>query len=715
MIATRQRGLVNTAVLVALLLAMFPASSVFSPRAARAQESGVDSPAAPSADASEEIVYIDGNGTIRVIDTTFSGKQVQWFSSSGNWRSIALGDFDVDGDKEVVAVRGTPGTSTAPVLVIYDPVVAKGAIVPGQTINDIPWKVMFSLPLPSRPELVFAGNFDPNVPGDEIGIVRAVVPEDGADAGDVTRVIIYKQTSTTPDGTAWEEHQIRDFSDKWERVAVGNLDKTGGDDVAFVDTDAGTFAVYAPDDNFKKIKDEGSQTKPWKDVAFGQYLKGGNHEMLAVRTADPPLNAFTVWEYSGGSLSNDKGDKFDPGPRIVFTGDINGSNDDDEAIMVRTCSGNCRRLIVRNDGSDGIIKEFSDGLTLDTDNGWRTGAAGDIDGDSRDEIVIIRSDKIRIYADAHNSANSSDINTSTDREHIFIGDLDRNGYISGPVIGSTPGTVEKTVYLGYKDTGTIRLQNVSTQDPIPFTAQSNAGWLSVSPLAGTMPGASGTPVELTYQIDATQLQAGQRYVGAIIVSNTNGGLNVANSPYNIAVTIDVVLPPFGAVPDGAVAFYHPCSEPLDERTLDFQIVGYPGNTFTAQVTSVAGAAAAGALQGDFFLGEVTSSGVVLTDREGAQAVVSGDTSPTAIGQTSVMTWPTQAAWVTSVTSITDTMPTTLTVTISPTLRTADLTQAKLLLLTKDPSNPSQGLVKLHDIDLVCATGANWMPMVSKGE
>ena len=229
-----------------------------------------------------------------------------------------------------------------------------------------------------------------------------------------------------------------------------------------------------------------------------------------------------------------------------------------------------------------------------------------------------------------------------------------------------------------------------------------------------MPGASGTPVELTYQIDATQLQAGQRYSGAITVINTNGSLNVANSPYNIAVTIDVVLPPFGAVPDGAVAFYHPCSEPLEERTLDLQIVGYPGNTFTAQVTSVAGAAAADALQGDFFLGEVTSSGVVLTDREGAQAVVAGDTSPAAIGQTSVITWPTQASWITSVTSITDTMPTTLTLTISPTLRTADLTQAKLLLLTKDPSNPSQGLVKLHDIDLVCATSANWMPMVGKG-
>ena len=715
MSATRQRRLINTAVLVALLLAMFPASSVLSPRPARAQESGVDAPTAPSADASEEIVYIDGTGIIRVIDTTFSGKQVQWFSSSNNWRSIALGDFDVDGDKEIVAVRGTPDTSTAPELVIFDPVVAKGTIVPGQSINDIPWKVMFSLSLPSRPELVFAGNFDPNVPGQEIGIVRAVVPADGADAGDVTRVIIYKQTSLTPDGRTWEQHQVRDFSDKWERVAVGNLDKAGGDDVAFVDTDAGSFAVYSPDANFKKIKDEGSLTKPWKDVAFGQYIKGSNHELLAVRSADPPLNAFTVWEYSSSDLSNDKGDRFDPGPRIVFTGDINGNNDDVETVLLRTCSGNCRRLIVRNDGSDGIIKEFSDGLTLDTDNGWRTGAAGDIDGDERDEIVIIRSDKLRIYPDAHNSANSSDINVSTDRENVLIGDLDRNGYISGPVIGSTPGGVEKTVYFGYKDTGTIKLQNITTQDAIPFTAQSSASWLSVTPPSGSMPGTSGTPIELTYQIEAGQLQPGQRYVGTITLVNTNSGLNVANSPYRIALTVDVVLPPFGAVPDGAVAFYYPCGEPLTERALDFQIVGYPGNTFTAQVTSVAGTAAADTLQGDFFLGDVTSSGLVLTDRVGAQAVVEGTRSPAAISATSSITWPTQAAWITAVTSISNTMPTTLTLTISPTLRTNDLTQAKLLLLTKDPSNPSQGLVKFHDINLVCASNATWMPLVGKSE
>jgi hypothetical protein len=105
--------------------------------------------------------------------------------------------------------------------------------------------------------------------------------------------------------------------------------------------------------------------------------------------------------------------------------------------------------------------------------------------------------------------------------------------------------------------------------------------------------------------------------------------------------------------------------------------------------------------------------LVLTDREGAQAVIAGDSAPATIAQTEVITWPTQASWITAVTSITDTLPTTMTLTISPTLRSTDFAQAKLLLLTKDPSNPSQGLVKLHDIDLICASGANWMPIVGK--
>ncbi|MBW7885209.1 MAG: BACON domain-containing protein [Caldilineaceae bacterium] len=709
-----RRKLADMAALIALVLAMLPAATM-APQSARAEGRALDLPdeaAVPSADASKEIVYIANDGVIWVLDTQFSGKQVQWRSPTNDWRSIALGDFDNDGDKEIAAVRGTPGSATAPELAVFDPVVAKGSIVPGQEINGIPWKTMYNTPLPTRPELVFAGNFDPNVPGDEIGIVRALAAGEG-DPGDITRVVIYKQTSLNPDGTSWTIHQIRDFGDKWERVAVGNLDRQGGDEVAFVDTDKGTFAVYQPDADFRKLIDEGSQTKPWKDVAFAQYFRGGNLELLAVRDAEPPLNAFVAWQYKDGKFDGDKGDKFNPGPRIVFAGDINGSNDDQEAFMIRNCSDaeSCKRLFVRGDGDDKVISEFTDGLSLDgKDKFYREGAAGDIDGDGRDEFAIISEDRIRVFPDAHINANFIDFKQPTNRRSILIGDLDRNGFISGPLFGASISQVNTTAYFGFKHTGSFTLKNVSTNDPIPFVATTNATWLSVTPTAGTAPGANAGSMTIGYEINATNLQPSQTYTGTITFTNTNGGLNVPNSPYQIPVVVKVELPPFGATPGNAYFVYYPCAEPLDTRTADFLISGVPSNTFSARVITLAAAANAAGLEGDIFLGQVTDGGIVLTDRTGAQGLVTATTAPAITASTNV-TWTSEAPWISSVTSLTNTLPTTLTLTVSPTLRSDNYEQAKLLLTTVDPVKPNQLLTKLHDINLLCAESASWLPVV----
>lgn len=691
------------AILLTLLFTLLPASGA-TPQSARAEDRAADVPAAPSADASREIVYADGAGVIRVLDLAFSGQQVQWFSPSGDWRSIALGDFDNDGDKEIVAVRGTPNSSTAPELAIFDPVVARGSVVPGQAINGIPWKQLFNLALPSRPALVFAGNFDPNVPGDEIGIVRTPVPSDNPDPGDLTTVVIYKQTSPTPDGTAWVVHQLRTFDENWERVAVGNLDRSGGDDVAFVDQDQGKFTVFQPDFNFRKVDGPGgSETRPYKDVTFGQYLRGGNQEILAVRDGNT-TNSFLIWEYNSSSvsLSNDKGDRFDPGPRFIFAGNINGSNDDDEAIMLRRCDGSCRRFIVRGDGSDGIIQDFVDGLRLDDDSGWRAGVAADVDGDGRDEIVIIRDNKIRWYPDAHVSANSIDYDLTTDRQNIVAGDLDRNGFVSGPVFGATPGQVQETAYFGFTRTGVIKLQNISTNDAVAFNAVTNAGWLTVNPSAGTAPGASSTPLNITYQIDATSLQPGRRYTSTI----TFTGAGVANSPFVVPVAVDVQLPPFGATPDDVTAYYYPCTDPLPEQNLAMQINGFPGKPFKAWVLEPLATAA---LQGDFFLGNETEAGLVLTDRTGAQALLP-TVSAAAVSDAG---WTSEVPWVSAVASITNTLPTTLTLTISPTLRTTDFDQAILLLQSVDPVSAGQQIYSIHDIFLACASQATSLPIVAR--
>ncbi len=689
--------------LLALLLSLLPAAGA-TPRSALAEDRAADAPAAPSADASRELVYIDGAGVIRVLDLAFSGQQVQWFSPTGNWRSIALGDFDIDGDKEIVAVRGTPNTSTAPELAIFDPVVARGSVVPGQTINGIPWKQLFSMALPSRPALVFAGNFDPNVPGDEIGIVRAPVAADNPDTGDLSTVIIYKQTSPSPNGTAWEVHQLRTFDENWERVAVGNLDRTGGDDVAFVDQDQGKFTVFQPDANFRKVDGPGgSDTRPFKDVAFGQYLRGGNQELLAVREGNG-LNALLIFEYNSTSVSLDssKGDKFDPGPRFIFAGNINGSNDDDEAIMLRRCDGSCRRLIVRNDGSDGVIQDFIDGLRLDDDSGWRAGVAADVDGDGRDEIVIIRDNKIRWYPDAHVSTNSIDYDLTTDRQNIVAGDLDRNGFVSGPVFGATPGQVQETAYFGFTRTGVIKFQNISTNDAVAFSAATNSGWLTINPTAGTAPGASGTPLNINYQIDAASLQPGRRYTSTI----TFTGAGVANSPFVVPVVVDVKLPPFGATPDEVTAFYHPCTDPLPEQNLTMQIAGFPGKPFKAWVLEPLATAA---LQGDFFLGDETADGLVLTDRTGAQAVIPGVSA----AASDDAGWTSEVPWVSAISSLSNTLPTTLTLTISPTLRTTDFAQAILLLQSVDPVTSGQQIYSIHDIFLACASQSVSLPIVAR--
>lgn len=749
--------------LVALLLSLLPGAAL-GPHVAQAEGRKLDQVDQTSANPNQEIVYIDANGFVRVLDVepTGTAKTIQFVSPTGGWRNLALGDFNGDGDFEIVVVAGS-GPSTS-VLTIYDPVVASGQTVPGQEINGVPWKQLASFTLPDRPETVAAGNFDPNVAGDEIMVVRETVAGEAQNEND-WRAVIYKQTTPTGgQGTNWTEHTARNFGKKWDRVAVGNVDGQGADEAVFIESGVAVEA-YQIDQNWRRIFEYGSDCRIVRDAAFGQYFGGGTLELVMVarqRCSQSSIqDAFRVYTYQNNVFPETwtSGLRFDPEPRTVFMGDING-NGDDEAILLRQVesSPEAARLIVRGSGDDQIITEFQNGLPLASDNGYREGAAGDIDGDGRDEIVIIRDNNIRYYPDANTSAQAVDYTTTTNRRSIAIGDLDAQGSTSGPTFTADVAKLEVTARYGFaSNSGQFTLKNGTTEEGLPFTVATDQSVLAVNPPSGTAPGKSAAGLTLTYNVDARNLQIGQK-IAANIRIFSNGTPQALNSPLVIPVTITVEAPPFEAIPAGASAMFIPCDATATARNLTLTISGLPGSQLRdVQVWSAAalaasagtaaaaaaegaaegaaGGAAGGAAQtlitpnGELFLGRRSDDGgsLILRNAAGEEKVIEaiGNMSLTppvaasaadeldSLAATADVTYTSQVPWVTAISVSTTTLPAQLTLTVDPALRTSNFDVAGLVLIgpSYDPTNPIAA--RSYPIALVCSNVGAWMPILRK--
>ncbi|MBK8046279.1 MAG: hypothetical protein IPK16_03610 [Anaerolineales bacterium] len=719
--STVQHRTRNLVLLAALLLAILP--GLANVQTAQAEGRHISSPNEPSADAGGEIVYVDNTGVIRVLDPYWEGspsttKQVQWFSPISGFRNVALGDFDNDKDLEIVGITGTDDATSF--IYVYDPVVAKGAGVPDK-INGIPWKRMAVIDLPAAPIAVAAGNFDPNVPGDEIFVVRNVAASDSTD--DETVGVIYKQTNTsTPDGTSWTIHFTRTFENDYERIAVGNADGKGGDELVLIE-DSVKIEAFQPDQGFKRILEHGSDCRPPKDAAFAKYFGGTTPELMMVRkqrcsgSGKQEALAYFPWDGTAGQYVENASPiaYFDPEPGTIFTGDINGSGDD-EAFLIRKGEGvaEAKRFFVRGAGNDGIFQEFFDGLTLDSDDGYREGAAGDIDGDGKAEPVLIRDNNIRYFPDAHTSAIAINVPVATDKRSIAIGDLDRGGFISGPAFGASVSKLDLTVKWGYITTGSFTIKNVATESGIPFvlTVDGAPTWLTVTPVFGTAPGVSQGALTVNYTLDARALSPGPYVTNLQFTANDS---SVTNSPYRIPVNVQVTIPTLAATPNG-VQLVLPSCQTTGEIQLDFAVTGILGNAVTAQIQG-AGAMRGATLVGDIADPTFTDQGVILRDIAGNEAIIdslatatrSMDDTPASI--TDAITLPVTAApWITAFTAVTTTTPTTMTVTISPTLRLSDNNSASMILTANEFGQPAN---RFYPIGLRCVTSANYLPRLAK--
>jgi hypothetical protein len=701
----------RAAVACGAALLLFGQAAALAPRAALAQTA----PAAAAAPASVvqenpelEIVYIDNNGVIRVIDTHQVGSSppVTWFSPVSGWYELALGDVNNDGDMEIIAVGGNSSDTYR--FAIYDPIVRQGNN--DGTIGGIPWAKLYESALPFRPLMAAAGNFDNAVAGDELLISMAVPEGDGPEEDDLGRLDVYKATNaTTPDGRNWTIHiGPKYYNDTWTRASVGDVIPGDEEEIAIVSEDTSNLEAHRFTGGFRRIGDPDGD---YKDAAIGNVIDAGGMELAAVREQDPPGLSLLVWQWSVADNdwvdSFDRNDSFDPQPRRMALADVNG-NGDDEIFMLRNFDGDGARLLSRNRGSDGAVN-FEE--PLDDDNGFRTLTGGDLDGDGRDEVILIRDDEMRIYREAATSTDTYDTrNVNTNRRTVVTGDLDAVGFITGAQFATNKSTVEATTVAGGQTSTTLELRNASTQEALPYaiTAQDNPPWLLINPLVGSTP-ADGTPVSISMTFLATDLLPGT-YRSRLFIDSS---AEVINAPLEVVVSFVVTPAEFNAQP-GTALFIPACSA-TGPITAVLDIAGTQNLVYTAAIVAKPQVDAALAqLRGGIAGATINAAGnLVLRDASGASAelelrrpFVKGMTPAVAAAE-----WPSGLPWA-AASSVDGVLPDQLTMTVDPTLVGSGFAEGWLVLVADERAGIAPANVRLVPILYMCdATQVFLVPTV----
>ena len=550
-------------------------------------------------DTNDEIVFLTSEGELQVFDPTRTGgaTEVQWRSGSDKgFYDFTLGDVNNDGDMEIIAIGGDATTGR---LAVFDPVVTSG--INSGTINTIPWRKLVEIKLAGEPKVVAAGDFDTAVAGDEIMV--GYIFSSGTTK---SRVDIYHGTSANHDGSSWSKHIAdKDFPNIWRDAAVGDVIVGGAEEVILIDPPSGIARVYRPDAGFAGTCEYVRTDANPYDVAIGQYINGGVPEIGIIRTypADSTYKfraRFIVFSCNADTGQLEDVDTVNPNniftdPFTLIAADVNG-NGDDEFFMLRNIAAQLTasaHLLGRNGGNDSLDFE----VRLDADNGYQSLAGGDVDGDAKDEVVVMRGDKIRIFTDPGAGATAktlfNDYSFSTNSYSIEIGDLDKNGFQIGYELISDKTSMSATLSAGDKlaDAGlfTVKLNvdnvpkqhNAPTVEGLPSDVKVNFRQIG-DDTVGT------TPTSYLFDIDASASISPRPtapYQGFIVVTSNDPEVK---KPLRLPFTLTLNYARFELSTSQVSFATEICNDPSSKQSRTIEVMGTTGVTFEiANATDIA--------------------------------------------------------------------------------------------------------------------------------
>ena len=684
--------------------------------------------AAPSADPSKEIVYIDRDGIIRVLDTQGS-PLVQWFSPTAGWREVTLGDVNDDGDLEIIAI-GSDGGNTK--IAVFDPVIASGAVDPNQKINGIPWDTLYPPKndpgkgiIAGSPGIVASDDFDSAIPGDELLYSYR-------DGSALSHVIVMNAASLgangKPTGRDWKQHV--EYIDpeagrEWRYADSGNINGKGSAEAVLVDSKSALtrFDVFEVDGGFVRLDGKNSSSDTLRKVAVGQIILGDTDEIAEIRSTKPGSESLKVykWDTGDGELNTDESFVYSPQPESVFLADLSG-NGDQEVLFLRKNSDENSRLIMVNEWGDDQKTLIDIEISLSDieggeDDAFKIGGGGDIDGDGRDEIIIASDSRIVVFTEPHRTV---DVNSRveyllpTNNDTFKVGDLDAKGFIEGVMFGTDKSLIEAALPTGTSGGDeTVRLTNITTNESVNFSVvQDLPAWMAVSPMFGS------TPANINFSFDATNLPVGVYEHTVQLTSSAQ----VINKPYPIKVKLTVEPAALAFQPAAASFVYFPCQPPVGQAsTMEIEIGGTRGLTFQAAILPVPelGAAGAGPLPGKITGGEIDDAGVmVLYDEFGNSARIDGRIgapAAAAVTASDVITWPHDVPWIIEATSVTTTVPATVSLTVNPAVLGASfhLSQAVMVFVADTRAGSPPDNVRILPISMMCAQDVISLPSLRR--
>ncbi len=528
------------------------------------------------ANSEDELVYLDPDGVIRVLDpqTPDGNPSVAWASPTGGWRYFALGDFNADGDMEIVAVGVNSGANR---LAVFDPV-AEGVSSrrADGVINHIPWVELYNVELPGEPLVVGAGNFALDRPGDEIALLYTRPLEEGVQPDDPYRYVILMAEDARPDGRSWTPLLTFDAGSLATWLEAGNLNGTGADEIAVINRIGGSLSVFAiMNGTLDRILYRSFGGLDWVDGAIGQYIEGGDPELAAVRETKLWSASLIVLQYADANWTDAYSEYNDPPPDAVWFADISGNNDDEVVVLRRVPAevGTRPRLFIRDNGNDTIgLGE----LPLDGDNGYLTGIGGDFDGDGRDEIAIMRDSRIRIYTEPERSAEKVDVDVSTNSALIRSGNLDANGLAEASRFAASPNRISDALPTGgLSAEHSVALSDAVNDRSFPFSVEVEGGAEWVKWTASSL----RTPAVLGVVFDAVGLAAGE-YTDRLLINSSNEA--VVNTP----ITVDLSLTVRDGLvirPSELVLPLRDCSDGASAVQIQVTIDGTSGTGYTLRL------------------------------------------------------------------------------------------------------------------------------------